>query len=222
MTPQAFRPGPKSPGTAGRHCGPSDTGPSRPGQKVHPVSPRTLAQVTWDSWWNHSPLDPGVSHSGQLVDTVGTQTWARVARDHLLKPLALGPGPNTWESWSNPPALGTGPESPRAAGHTREPSDPSPGHLDRWSNCGPSDLVPGHKGQLLKRNGPWARAQVTWDSWSTPQPLGPGPESQRAAGQHRGPSDTDLGHPTGSQPRRPSEMSPSRPGELVDPVGLQT
>ena len=40
-TPRALRSGPESPRTAGRHCGPLGTGPSRCGRLVHPTGYRT-------------------------------------------------------------------------------------------------------------------------------------------------------------------------------------
>ena len=48
-TPRDLRHGPEPPGTADRHCGPLDTGPSCPRQLVDPVGPRTWAQVAQDS-----------------------------------------------------------------------------------------------------------------------------------------------------------------------------
>jgi len=54
--------------------------------------------------------------------------------------------------------------------------------------------------------GPTTRARVALECWSSTQDLGPGPESPRAAGRHRGPWDTGL----------------SYLGLLVEPAGLRT
>ena len=54
--------------------------------------------------------------------------------------------------------------------------------------------------------GPTTRARVALEGWSSTQDLGPGPESPRAAGRHRGPRDTGL----------------SYLGQRVEPAGLRT
>ena len=54
--------------------------------------------------------------------------------------------------------------------------------------------------------GPTTRARVALEGWSSTQDLGPGPESPRAAGRHRGPWDSGL----------------SYLGQLVEPAGLRT
>lgn len=112
------------PGTAGRPRGPSDSGPSPPGQLVDPAGPRTRARVPRDSLSTphargpgpESPgtggrpcgtSDPGPSSLGKLVDTASIQTQARVTRD----------------IWSKPWALGIRPESPGTAGQPRLPAD---------------------------------------------------------------------------------------------------
>ena len=88
--PRALGPGPETPRTAGRPRGPSGT-----------------AQVAQESWWtprvivpernlpgragrSHGPLDSSASRPGQLIDPEGLLTRA----------------PITWDSWTNPQALG--------------------------------------------------------------------------------------------------------------------
>ena len=69
-----------------------------------------------------------------------------------------------------------------------------------------SDQIPNIPGQLFDPAGTRNWARVTRDSWSTPQALGPRPESCGAAGRPGGPLD----------PR------PSHPGSLLKPVGPRT
>ena len=61
---RTFGPEPEATGTAGRHCGPSDTGLSLPGQLVDTEGTRPQARVPWDSWsalraLGHVPEFPG-------------------------------------------------------------------------------------------------------------------------------------------------------------------
>lgn len=95
VDPRALRPGPESPGTAGRPCGPLDPDPSNPGELVDPECIRTGAPVARGScstpralgrkrkWTGtagvpQGPSDPGLSHPGLLVDHTGHQAHARV------------------------------------------------------------------------------------------------------------------------------------------------
>ena len=184
-TPRAHVHGPKSPGRAGRHCGPSDTSASYPGQLVDPTCPGTwtLAHVAQERLLTlqevrpdpesprrggrpHEPLDQIMSRAGQLVDTSRTRTLVRVVR----------------ESWSTPRDLGHGPESPGTADRHRGPLEtgPSrPGQLldtkgprtralvtqDIYQPRGHSDLDPSRPGQLVESTGPQTLARVVQGSW---------------------------------------------------------
>ena len=143
----------ETPGTAGRHHGPSDKGP-RPRTAGRPLRPTDM---------DPSPL-------GQLLQTKGSRTKMQVAREGWLTPQALGAGPESpgtsagipvpreWsrvarETWSTQSALKTVPESPKTSGQPLRPSDPSvsPGTAgrNRWPSdpdwCRPGPLVdPGY------------------------------------------------------------------------------
>ena len=140
----------ESPGSAGQHCGPSDQGPSHPGQEVDPAGPQPRGRVVQDSCstprahqqrpdspgsaGRHcGPSDGGQGHKGLLVDTTGTWTLARV----------------TWDSWSTLKALGQGPESPGRAGRL----------------CGHLDMVPNRPGKLVDPAGPETRSRIPRNSW---------------------------------------------------------
>ena len=65
------------------------------------------------------------------------------------------------------------------------------------------------------------RGRVTWESWSTPQALGPERESPGRAGRHRGMSESGASLP--GQLVDTADLDPclSRPGQLVDHEGPQ-
>ena len=179
---RALRPGPESPGTAGRHRWPLDPDPSNPGELVDPECIRTGAPVARDSWstpralgckckWAgtagvpQGPSDPGLSRPGNLVD---------------------------------PRGLGHGPESPLRPGGSRGSSEQGPSRQrhrvelagpgtrarvarDCWSTPqalrrkrkspgragrprGPSDPGPSCPGHLVDSAGHRAWARVPGDS----------------------------------------------------------
>ena len=87
---------------------------------------------------------------------------------------------------------------------------------------GPSGRGPSPPGQLANPAVLQTRGRVTGDSLSTPRALVHGPESPGTAGLTRdlGPEPESPG--TADQPRGPSDPSAIGPGELVEPVGMQT
>ena len=186
-------------GTTGRHLGPLDPIPSRPGRMVKTAVRPTRTRVACDSW--SSPRDIG--HSPDLPGTAG-------------RPRVFGPGPEFPGStgrhrWPSDQC----PSHPVDLVDPARPSDPGqsrPGHLldprgprtqqrdtrDSWSTPrtlrhgpeslgtagrpqGPSDTTARHSGQLVNTTGPKTQAPVTRDSWSTQRALGPGPKSPGGA-----------------------------------------
>ncbi|RKM64333.1 hypothetical protein C0215_19170, partial [Clostridioides difficile] len=67
-TPREHGPQREWPGIAGRTRGPSDTGPSRPGQLVDAAGLRAWVEFPGTAGRHHGILDPGLSPPGQLVD----------------------------------------------------------------------------------------------------------------------------------------------------------
>ena len=156
---------------------------------------------------HRGPSDTGLNHPGQLVDPAGYRSQARVL----------------WDSWSSTQDLGPGPESPRADGR----------------HHGPRDTGPSYLGQLVDPAGHRTPAQIARESCSTPRALGHGPKWRGTAGRPHGPStrarvlrdcwSTPRAHrpkresPRSARPfRRTSDLSLSRPGQLVVCVGPRT
>ena len=175
----------------------------------------------------------------------------RVAQDRWSTPRVLGlehespgtagrprgpldQGPSRPGQLDDPAYLRIKCEWPGNVGRLRGTSDRSrPGHLvdtavpqERPESC---EIAGGPRG-------PWTRAGVTRDSWSTPQALGHGPESRGTAGQARRPSDPSPSHlallvtpwafgPGPQSPRRagrphgPSDTGSSSAGQLFEPAG---
>ena len=183
--------------------------PRRPGELVKPGGPRTIDRVMRDCWSTlraigHGPESPGTpcrhhgtskhgpSHPGHVVDPAVQRVCARVPRD----------------SWSTPQVIGPGPKSPGTAGQNRGPLHPSAGHPGGLVN-NPSPRTqagPSRPGQLVDTAGPWARAGVTPESWSTLQAIGPERDSPRRSRRNR----------------RSSDTGPSGQGQLVDTAGPRT
>ena len=157
-----------------------------------------------------------------MVYPTGPRTQARVSRD----------------TWSTPRGLGYSPQLPRRAGPLRGPSGTGSSH----PGCLLETAVPTNRARVTQENwsttGPRTLTGVTWDSWSTPWALKPGPESLRTACRHRMLSDPGTSCPvvldesaclelqcespgTASRPRRISEPSASGPGLLVEPAGVE-
>ena len=122
LKPPAFRPGPKSPGTADRPSGPSDPSTSVAGELVDPTGPWPWARVSQESWWTRGPSDPGLIHQRHQIDLTGTRTQGRVALDCWCTPRAIGPkrgAPGTADQPRGP--SDTGPGCP---GQLVDPADP--------------------------------------------------------------------------------------------------
>ena len=161
----------ETPGTAGRHHGPSDKGPR----------PRTAGRP-------RGPSGTVPNHPGELFNPAGNRTRVTRPRELLVPaghwtqaewPVRAGqtscPGRSCRPSdprqsrpgyLVDPRGLGSWPESPGRADRPRGLSDPGPSRLE----------------QLVDPVGPWTQARVTRDSWSTPQALGAGPESPGTSG----------------------------------------
>ena len=157
---------------------------------------------------------------GRLIDPGGPWTLARVPRERC----------------SNPGALGQSASHPGQLFDTAAPRAQSPWTVGR--HCGSSDTDPRQAEQQVNPPGPRTRARGSRDSWSTPWALGPGPESPRTFGQHRGPSDLGRSRPgelvepampgngpespgTALQTRGPCGTGPSRPGSQSTPRSLR-
>ena len=190
---------------------------------VKTTGPQTRAIVAQDSCSTAWALGPGPCRPGELVDPAEPRTCSRVARDCLSTPRALGPerelpgaavrhrGPSDtglshpgqlvdptgnqsrarvlWHSWSTPWSHYWSASCPGVL------VDPA-GYGAGRESSGRAGLPGGHT----------TRALVALEGWSSTQDLGPGPESPRAAGRHRGPRD----------------KGPSYLGQLVDPAGHRT
>ena len=173
----------ESPGTAGRHCEPSDTGQFawercqhrghsdtgliRPGQLVDPAGPRTRARVTQNCWstpWNlrYEPESPGrAGRPCQPADMIAT----------CLGELVDPAGPRNqsrfaWDNRSTPLGLVHGPVYPGTTGPHR----------------GPLDTSVIRPGLLVDIEGPRTRTRVAHGRWLTLRALGHGPESPGTAG----------------------------------------
>ena len=105
-----------------------------------------------------------------------------------------------------PRVLRTGPEKTGTASHLRGPSDLSLSHTGKMVDLTGLGNEYESPGIVLDTTGTRTRARVAWDIWSTPQAIGAVRDSSGTAGPHR----------------RPSDTSPSRPGELVDPTAPRT
>ena len=186
-------------GTTGRHLGPLDPIPSRPGRMVKTAVRPTRTRVACDSW--SSPRDIG--HSPDLPGTAG-------------RPRVFGPGPefpgatgrHRWPSDQCPshPVDLVDHARPSDPGQSRpgqlvDPRVPRTQQRDTRDSCstprtlghgpespgtagrpqGPSDTTARHSGQLVNTTGPKTQAPVTRDSWSTQRALGPGPKSPGGA-----------------------------------------
>ena len=120
--------------------------------------------------------------------------------------------------------------SPRVLWHQPE----SPGSPGR--PCGPLDQGPSHQRHKFDLADPRTRARVTRECWSTPRALGSKRVLPGIAGRTHGPSDLGrvagdnwwtplaLGHRpespgTDGRTLRPSYLSPSPPGQPVEPAG---
>ena len=124
-TPRSVRPGPKSPGTAGRPWRISDTGPSRPGDLDDTAGPRDQPESPGKGCGTRGPSDMGPTSPGQLVDPGGHRARARVARYRWSTAGPRTRAQVTRVCWSIPRALGPGPESPKTSGRPHGPSDTS-------------------------------------------------------------------------------------------------
>ena len=173
---------------------------------MDPVGSRTLFESCGTAGPTRGVKGSGLSCPRGQVDITGLETRARVARDAFSTPRTLRPGPKSPGTAQDPVGHGHGPESPKTAGPPRilglEPD--STGRVGRPH--GPLD--PGPSCQMHRVNvvGPWTRARVARECWSTPWALGPKRDAPGTAGRTRGPSDS----------------GPSRPGQLVAPAGLLT
>ena len=139
----------ESPGTAGQHREPSDTGLSRHGQLVDPAGYRSRPRVLWDSWSNLRPSDPSSSRPEERMDPADPRsapeapgTAGQPRRHWNQAPGRLGhlvepPGPQAWarvsrDSWWTLRTIGPGPEWPRTAGRHRGTSGMGPSLPDTW------------------------------------------------------------------------------------------
>ena len=140
---KSLGPGPMSPATAGRPCGPSDMSTSHLRELVDTAGLRTLARMDRESWLTLRTIGHERRSTGTAARPTSPQTLAQVTRDSWLNPRALGNGREspgllfepagtrtrarvTRESWWTPRALGRWLESPGTAGRPRGQSDPVP------------------------------------------------------------------------------------------------
>ena len=148
------------------------------------MGPQTQARVARDSWSTPQDLGPKREWPWSAGQTLGHRALARVNQDRR----------------STSRALGHEPELSGNAGRPRGPSNPSARKDVRQR--GPSGTVPSNPGQLIGPAGHRTRAQIAWESWSTPRALGHGPKWPGTAGRRHGP--WDIGR--------------KGPGYLVDPA----
>ena len=159
------------------------------GQMVDPVGTRSQARVTRDSWSTprdieHGPEAPGTagrprvlgpgpespgtagqprgpwdstaSRARQLVDPAGFQTRTRGPRNY----------------WSTPRGLGDSPQLPRRDGLPHGPTDTGPSRPGRLFDNAVRLTRVGVARDNWLTTGTRTLTGVTWDSWSTPRPLG--------------------------------------------------
>ena len=157
---------PESRGATGQQRGMSDQGPRCLGPLVDHAGPRIRVESCGTAGGPLEPVGPGPIHRGHMVDPAGDWTGERFTR----------------ESWSNPLALGHGPDWPGSAGRPR----------------GLSDQSVSPPGQLVDPTGTRTRARVPWDIWLTPRDFRPGSESPGRAGRPR--------EVSGMGPRCPGEL----------------
>ena len=132
-----------------------------------------------------------------LSETPGTAGKHRETSD---------PGPDHPGKLVDPCSLGLGPRSQGTAGRARASSDPGPSH----------------PGLLVYTVGPRTGTQVTWDSWLTPQALGPDHKWPGRAGRPCGPSDPCPSCPAQLVDTAGPRSRACLPGQLVNPAGPQT
>ena len=135
-----------------------------------------------------------------------------------------------------PRALGHGSESPGSPGRHRGHSDPNRVARETCRHSRPSGTGPNSPGPLVDPrvlrklalvawgllvhpSGPWTRARVTRDNWSTPRPLGPEPESPWRVGRPRVAWTKRESPEAGVRPRSTTGTVQSHPGKLVDTTG---
>ena len=189
-----------SPRTAGRPRGFSDPRPSRGGQLVHTVGPRTRVGLAWESWSNpwalrprpewprtagrpRGPSDPTASGPEQLVDPTGFRSWAGVARDSWSTPRAFGPnreGPGTAARHRGHRTLARFAQDTYLTPQALRHGPVSPGRPGRTR--GLSDQSVMRLGGLVEPAGPRTRARVARDSCWTRRGLGLECESPGTAG----------------------------------------
>ena len=165
-TPPSLRTGPESPKTSGRTRGPWNPSASHPGLLFDPSGTRTEARVARESWSSPGALGPRASSLGQLFDTAAPSKVQSLP-GCLLKPWALGHGPDSPERQVNPADPPTRSQVSLEVGRHRRHSDPGPILL----------------GLLVKSAGTWTQDRVARDSWSTTRALGPKDESPGTSGR---------------------------------------
>ena len=169
--------------------GPSDPSVIRPGELVEAAGPLTHARVAWENSliprtfgpgperhgrasrpralgpWPKSPgtagqprgpWDSTASRARQLVDPAGFQTRTRGPRNY----------------WSTPRGLGYSPQLPRRDGLPHGPTDTGPCRPRRLFDNAVRLTRVGVARDNWLTTGTRTLTGVTWDSWSTPRPLG--------------------------------------------------
>ena len=163
--------------------GASGTAPSRLWDLVDPAVPQNRARVAKDIGSNSRALEPerespgtafrplgpsdrSASRQGELVDTTAPSKVQSLP-GCLLKPWALGHGPDSPERQVNPADPPTRSQVSLEVGRHRRHSDPGPS-------------LPG---LLVKSAGTRTQDRVACDSWSTTRALGPKDESPGTSGR---------------------------------------
>ena len=170
------------------------------------MGPRKCAGVAWESCW--TPCDLGPMHessgSGGRHRRPSDPGLSRLGQ--LVDPMGLRTrAPVAQDSWSNPRAQGRKRKWPGTAGQPYSPLDPGLSH----------------PGQQVEPAGPRARARLTPESYSTPRAIRHERDTHWRAGRPLGNGTKRESPGTDGRPRRASDPSLSRPGQLVDPVGLR-
>ena len=187
MTLRDLGPGPESPGTDGRPCGPSDPSAIRQGERVEIAGTGTRARSPGISGgsrgpWDTAPVartnglasgpsDPGPSRPGELVDPVGPAKPAGVARDRWWTTRALGHWPRLPWTAGGPPRhseRGGSPQDKESTPWTLRPERESPGSVGGYRS--PSDPSPSRLGHLVDPTCYRSRARAAKDIWSKPGP----------------------------------------------------